>query len=95
MYDALCGEIARVHAEGFDPALFERQKKASLGGRIRALSNFSGLAVGTIAGRFNGFRALDGFDVLASITCGEADAWVKKNLVPERFAMSVVYPKEA
>ena len=95
VYDALCGEIARVHAEGFDPALFERQKKASLGGRIRALSNFSGLAVGTIAGRFNGFRALDGFDVLASITCGEADAWVKKNLVPERFAMSVVYPKEA
>ena len=94
VYDALCAEIERIRVEGFDPALFERQKKAALGGRIRALTNFSSLALGTINGCFCGFRAMDGFDTLASITCGDASAWLARNLQPERFAMSVIYPKE-
>lgn len=87
-------EIARVCREGFDPAFFERQRKASLGGRIRALSNFNGLAASMVSGCFTGYQPLDAFALLDSVTCAEAEAWVRENLVPERLAMSVVYPKE-
>ena len=95
VFDALCAEIVRVQREGFDPALFERQKKAALGARIRALSNFSGLAVGTLAGRFAGFNVMDSFDALAAVTRADAEDWVRQSLAPERMALSVIYPKEA
>ena len=91
---ALREEILRVHRQGFDPALFDRQKKASLGGRIRGLTNFRGLAVGLAEGCFAGFQPLDAFGRIGSITCADADRWVRENLDPERFAMSVVYPGE-
>jgi len=92
--DALCGEIRRIQRDGFDPALFERQKKALIGAQIRALANFSGFAVSMAAGCFAGFRTLDSFDLLTTVTCEEAGAWVREHLVPERFALSVIYPKE-
>ena len=92
--DALRGEILRVQREGFDPALFERQKKAVIGGNIRMLANFSGLAVSLAADCFASFQSMDCFSVLPSVSCGEADAWIREALDPERFAMSVIYPKE-
>lgn len=90
--DALFEEIARVGREGFDPKLFERQRKASLGGRIRALGNFRGLAVSMAEGCFTGYRPLDAFDLLTAATAEDAAAWVREKLVPERFALSIVYP---
>ena len=92
--DALREEILRVQRDGFDPALFERQKKAVIGGNIRMLANFSSLAVSLAADRFAGFRSMDCFTLLPTVSCGEADAWVRNNLDPERFAMSAIYPKE-
>ena len=95
VFDALCAEIGRVSAEGFDPALFDRQKKASLGGRIRALGNFRSLAIGIVEGCFAGFQPLEAFRLMEEITCDDAAAWVREKLVPERLALSVIYPKEA
>ena len=94
VYDALCAEIARIRREGFDRALFERQKKAALGSRIRALTNFSGLAVGMISARFAGYNAMDGFSVLSSLIREDAEAWVREKLSPDRLVLSVIYPKE-
>jgi predicted Zn-dependent peptidase len=90
---ALTQEIQRVSREGFDKGLFQRQKKASLGGRIRALSNFSGLAISLVEGCFAGYQPLDSFALLDEITCADAQAWVNTYLKPERLAMSVIYPK--
>ena len=92
--DALCEEIRRIGSRGFDPALFERQKKASLGGRIRALANFSSLAGSQITGCFAGFQPLDAFRVLDTVTCEDAADWVRRSLDPDCLAMSVIYPKE-
>jgi len=92
--DALFEEIARIGREGFDEALFERQKKAALGGRIRALNNFRGLAVSMVEGCFAGFRPLDAFALMPEITAADAAAWVRDKLVPERFALSIIYPRE-
>ena len=93
--DALFEEIARIGRDGFDEKLFERQKKANLGSRIRALGNFRGLAVSMVEGCFAGFQPLDAFPVLDSVTAADAAAWVRDRLVPERFALSIIYPKEA
>lgn len=90
----LCAEIRRVSQAGFDKAFFDRQKKASYGGRIRALGNFSGLAVSLIEGCFDGYAPLDAFSVLESLTADECAAWLREKLDPERMALSVIRPKD-
>ena len=92
--DALTAALRRVEADGFDEALFERQKRASLGGRVRALGNFHGLAVGLAEAAFAGYVPLDAFSVLGDITCAEASDWAVRHLRPERFALSIINPKE-
>ncbi len=92
---ALFEEIRRIAREGVDPALFHRQKTASYGGRIRALANFRGLAVSLAEGCFTGFQPLDAFALMESITPEDITAWIRDNLVPERMALSIIYPKEA
>ena len=93
--EALNRELERAAKNGLDPALFQRQKTASYGGRIRALSNFRGLAVSLAEGHFAGFQPLDAFHVLENISCDDASAWLRDNLDPQRMALSVIYPKEA
>ena len=92
--DALAGEIRRIQKDGVDPALFVRQKKAGLGGRIRALGNFRGLALSQAEGCFTGYQPLDAFRVTEEIGPEDVDRWVREKLDPERFALSAVYPKE-
>ena len=92
--EALCRELERVAREGLDPQLFARQKTASFGGRIRALSSFRGLACGQAEGHFAGFQPLDVFRLLPHITCEDASAWLREKLSPDRLALSVIYPKE-
>ncbi len=92
--DALFEEIARVGRDGFDPQLFERQKKAALGSRLRGLGNFRSLCTTMVDCMFNDFEPLGSFRRLPGITMEEAAAWVRDRLVPERFTMSCIYPKE-
>ncbi len=92
--EAMKQELARVAKEGLDPDLFNRQKTASLGGRIRALSNFRGLAISQIEGCFTGYQPLDSFALMESVTCDDASAWIRENLIRERLALSIIYPKE-
>ena len=91
--DALTEELRRVQRDGVDRALFERQKKASLGARIRGLMSFEGLGVALASAHFAGFRAMDGFAVLGSLTAEDADAWLRR-VDPENFGLAVVEPKE-
>ena len=92
--EALLTEAEAVAKNGFDSALFERQKKAACGGRIRALNDFRGLAVSIVEGCFAGFQPLDSFAMLDGITADDAAAWVREHLVRERVALSIIHPKE-
>ena len=92
--DVLFEEIARVSAEGFDEALFSRQRSVEYGAQIRALGNFRGTAVGLCDGVFTGYDPMAASSVISSITADEASAWVRDMLDPDRFALSVVLPKE-
>ena len=97
--DAAAGalmEAAETVAEnGFDPALFDRQKKASYGGQLRALGDFRSLGVNLAEGCFAGYQVLDGFRILETVTCSDASAWVREHIVPDRTALSIIRPKEA
>ena len=94
MVKALLDEAENIGKNGFDPALFDRQKKASYGGRIRALGDFRGLAVSLAEGCFAGFEPLEAFDILKTVTCDDASAWVRENLTADRVALSIIRPKE-
>lgn len=91
---ALRQELHEVSDRGLDRALFERQKKASYGRRLRALGSFEGLAVGLAEGAFAQFCPLDAFSILSHITADDCDGWIRQKLSPERLSMSVIRPKE-
>lgn len=91
---ALNTEIARVCAEGFEPAVFERAKRASYGARLRGLEDFESVCVALATAQFEGFCPLDAPGLLGSVTREECEAFVRENLVPERFALSIIEPKK-
>ncbi len=93
--DALLAAAEKVAADGFDRALFDRQKKASYGGSLRALGDFRNLGVSLAESCFAGYRTLDGFEIMRSITCEDASAWVREHIRPERTALSLVLPRQA
>jgi len=87
-------QITTVATDGFDEALFARQKKAAYGGRLRVLGSFEAMAVGLAEGLFAGFCPLDAFAVLKTVTAAECAGWAAEKLAPARLAMSVIKPKE-
>ncbi len=91
---ALKAEIAKVCAEGFEPAAFERAKRASYGARLRGLEDFESVCVALATAQFEGFCPLDAPELLGEITRAECEAFVRENLLPERFALSIIEPKK-
>ena len=92
--EALNAEIARVGAEGFESAAFERAKRASYGARLRGLEDFESVCVGLAEGQFEGVCPFDAPAVLATLTQDECERFVREELRPERFAMSIIEPKK-
>ena len=88
----LNAEVARIAAEGFDPARFERAKRASLGARLRGLEDFDSVCVSLAMSLFEGYCSLDAIGLLQSITKAECEAFIRENLSPEKLAMSVITP---
>ena len=91
---ALKAEIAKVCAEGFEPAAFERAKRASYGARLRGLEDYESVCVALATAQFEGFCPLDAPELLGEITRAECEAFVRENLLPERFALSIIEPKK-
>ena len=94
--EAVLGEMMRTAADaakdGLDPAYFSRTLRAGYGGRVRALSSFSGLCASLTDGAFGGYNAMDAFAMSATLTAEEIRSFIAENLTPERAAMSVINP---
>ena len=86
-------EAKKAADEGLDEALWSRIKKAAYGARIRALSSFGGLCAAMAEADFAGYNCLDSFEVMDSVTSEDVRAFIKENLTPQRFAMSVITPQ--
>lgn len=87
------GEAAlRAAKEGFEPAYFERCRRAEYGARLRALGSSAALA-GTLAReRFAGCDALRAFALLPELSMEACAAFAGEFLAPERLALAVIQP---
>lgn len=92
VFRRMMDELRRAAVSGLDPDLWSRVKKASYGARIRALSSFSGLCSSMADGAFGSYNCLDSFAAVEQITAEETRLFIADQLVPERFAMSVITP---
>ena len=92
---ALNDRIAEVCKSGFAPDAFERAKRASYGARLRGLEDFDSVCVSLAAGQFEGYCPFDAPGLLDQVTKQECEAFVRENLQPERFALSIIEGKKA
>ena len=90
--EEMCAEIRRVCDQGLDRALWSRVKKSAYGARIRALSSFSGLCASLADGAFGEYNCLDSFALVESIEEEDVVDFIRSQLIPEHFAMSVIHP---
>ena len=91
---ALLEEISRVNREGLDSGLFERARRAGIGSALRGMEDFDDVCVSLALDEFDGFCYLDYPAVMASIEKSECEAFLRENLLPERFAISIVRAKK-
>ena len=92
---ALNERIAEVCKIGFAPDAFERAKRASYGARLRGLEDFDSVCVSLASGQFEGYCPFDAPGLLDQVTRQECEVFVRENLQPERFALSIIEGKKA
>ena len=92
VYDELLAEVERIAAEGFEPAAFERARRASYGARLRGFEDFDSVCISCFEAAPLGFCVFDAPAVLASVTAEECRAFLARVLTRERTALSVVRP---
>ncbi len=92
VFAELCAELDQAAKNGLDAAYFSRTLKAAYGARIRALSSFAGLCSSMAEAEFGGYNCMDSFAVMESVTLEETLEFIRTQLVPGRFAMSVIQP---
>jgi len=88
--DAILEEAVRVSEQGFDPALFDRLKKASYGQSLMRINSPEALCRLQATAHFTGADALAFPSRYDGITVQDAAAVVKTFLTPERMALSTV-----
>ena len=92
---ALKEEVKSIGEKGFDPALFERARRAGIGTALRGMEDFDDVCVSLAVDEFDGFCYLDYPAVLASIEKSECEDFIRETLQPERLAVSIVEAKKA
>ena len=90
----LKAELERLDREGFEPERFERAKRASLGARLRGLEDFAGVCISLASSCFDGYCGLDAVELLGKVDKAECEAFLRRQLSPERLAMSVLLPEK-
>ena len=90
----LNSEILKISSEGLSRTLFENAKKAHFGSQLRVLGSFSALSQELADGAFADYRPFDAFEEINNIALADANAFITRNLTPEKLALSVVSPLE-
>jgi predicted Zn-dependent peptidase len=78
---------------GPDPQLFARIKKAAIGSYIRSLNSFESICVGLAGGHFRGYDPFDAPDILSLVSEDDVTEFIRKRLIPENMAISIITPK--
>lgn len=84
--------VEKVRKDGVNRDLFERAKKAAIGGALRTFEDFDNVCIGMAEGVFQNFCIFEAPAILETITAGECSEFASEYLSPERLAMSVIEP---
>ncbi len=90
--DAVLKEAERLGREGADEALFQRLKRSAFGRRIRELDSFENICYRMCQSTFEGAFYYDFPDLYRSITLDETVRMIRDTVVPQRAALSIIYP---
>ncbi|MCF0120165.1 MAG: insulinase family protein, partial [Oscillospiraceae bacterium] len=92
VYDAVIAEAERIGETGGDRALFDRLKKAYIGGTLRALNSFDTLCYNGAKGLFAGYDAFNEMSVLDRISYEDVCSFTGRYFTHEKTVLSVVGP---
>lgn len=92
--EAILEEAGRIAREGADPKLFAQLKKSAFGRRVRELDSFENICYRMCQSYFEGTEYFDFPALYQSITQEEAESLLRETIVPERAAISIIYPNE-
>ena len=92
VFEELNRTVELAGTAGLDSKLFERAKKAAIGGALRSFEDFDNVCIGMAEGVFRNFCIFDGPAILETITPEECTAFIGEYLTPDRLAMSIVEP---
>ena len=87
-------EAKRAAEQGVDPAMFERRRRAFYGKSVRGLAAFGPLCEELAGAAFDGYDYLDLFPMLERLGPEDVRRFAAEQLLPERFALSVVTPRK-
>ena len=90
--DAVLKEAERLGREGADEAVFPRLKRSAFGRRIRELDSFENICYRMCQSTFEGAFYYDFPDLYRSITLDETVKMIRDTVVPQRAALSLIYP---
>lgn len=92
--DEVLAEAARISREGIDPALWERQKKATYGSMVRQLNSLENTCIEMAQAHFAGEDFLNFPALFRSVTKEDAEEMIRTWCMPERASLSVIRPGE-
>lgn len=91
--DEVLKEAARLSAEGIDPELWERLKKAAYGGMVRQLNSLEGICAELAQSHFDGDEFFRFPECFQSMERADGEALLRAWCVEERAALSVIWPE--
>lgn len=91
--EAIAAERERLLAQGIDPALWERLKRAAYGSQVRGLNSFENICVNQAMLHFAGAEYFRFPELYQSITKADVEECIRAWGAPERTGLSVVKPK--
>ena len=91
---AVLQEAERLVRDGIDEDYFRRICRANYGSTLKSLNSFESVAISMAEGCFDGYDPLLFPEMFDSITREDLTDFIRRNLIREHMALSVVYPKE-
>jgi predicted Zn-dependent peptidase len=92
VFNEVTDEIGRLLKDGPDTALFDRIKKAAIGGHIRALNSFGIIASSISEGHFRDFDSYKAPEILTKVSIDDIMNFIRENLIPDNMAISIINP---
>ncbi|MCL2055968.1 MAG: insulinase family protein [Oscillospiraceae bacterium] len=90
--DEIAKEITRIKAQGIDPKLFGRYKKASYGSYMGIFGKVESVASFMLSAHFAGVEVYSVTEMIAALTVDDLEARLKVSFDVNRSSMSVVKP---